>query len=100
MRRCTSATGWARPSGARSRLDLIEWLRESMTQRSLERARGVADIARELGCTSAQLAIAWCLKNPSVSSVLLGVSRVEQLDENLGALAVKPRLDASIMERL
>jgi voltage-dependent potassium channel beta subunit len=83
-----------------SRLDLIEWLRESRTAKNLERARAVGEAARELGCTPAQLAIAWCLKNPRVSSVLLGVSRLEQLEENLGALAVKQRLDAAWMERL
>jgi aryl-alcohol dehydrogenase-like predicted oxidoreductase len=46
------------------------------------------------------LAIAWCLKNPRVSSVILGVSRIEQLKENLGALALKERLDPALMAQL
>lgn len=57
-------------------------------------------IADELGCTPAQLAIAWCLGNPRVSSVILGASRVEQLRENLGALAVFDRLDAGLRTRI
>ncbi|MEO6711159.1 MAG: aldo/keto reductase [Planctomycetota bacterium] len=83
-----------------SRLDLIEWLRASRTEESLVRARGVAKIAKNLGCTPAQLSIAWCLKNPRVSSVILGVSRKEQLEENLGALEVKERLDKQVMAEL
>lgn len=50
-------------------------------------------VARELGCTPAQAAIAWCLRNPQVSSVILGASRVEQLRENLSALELVDRLD-------
>ena len=46
----------------------------------------------ELGCTTAQLAIAWCARNPHVSSVITGASRVEQVQDNLGALDVLPHL--------
>ena len=83
-----------------SRLDLIDWLRASRTEESLARARGVAALAKKVDCSAAQLAIAWCLKNPRVSSVILGVSRKEQLDENLGALGIKDRLDAATMAEL
>lgn len=83
-----------------SRLDLIEWLRALRTEERLARVRGVARIAERLDATPAQLAIAWCLKNPRVSSVILGVSRLEQLSENLGALAVKARLDGATMTEL
>jgi voltage-dependent potassium channel beta subunit len=83
-----------------SRLDLIEWLRATRTEENLRRARDLGRFAKELDCTPAQLAIAWCLKQPRVSSVLLGVSRKEQLRENLGALAVKERLTPAVMAEL
>ncbi|HUR29452.1 MAG TPA: aldo/keto reductase [Planctomycetota bacterium] len=83
-----------------SRLDLIEWLRASRTDEALARARGVAKLAQRLGCSAAQLSIAWCLANPRVSSVILGVSRLEQLEENLGAIEVKQRLDPATMAEL
>jgi voltage-dependent potassium channel beta subunit len=83
-----------------SRLDLIDWLRASRTEASLARARAVAKVAAQLGCSAAQLSIAWCLKNPRVSSVILGVSRKEQLEENLGALAIKERLDKPTLAEL
>ena len=60
----------------------------------LERARRFTALAAEFGVKPAQLAIAWCLRNPHVSSVILGASRPEQLRENLGALALVDSLDA------
>ena len=57
-------------------------------------------IAKELDCTSAQLALAWCLKNPRVSSVILGATSVAQLVENLGALRIVPRLTKELLERI
>ena len=60
----------------------------------------LAPIAADLGCSTAQLAIAWCLGNPAVSSVILGASRVEQLEENLGALAVAGQLDPVLRQRI
>lgn len=83
-----------------SRLDLIDWLRASRTEASLARVRAVSQLARRLDATPAQLSIAWCLKNPRVSSVILGVSRLAQLEENLGALSAKERLDEAAMAEL
>ena len=64
------------------------------------RQRELAGVARDLGCTPAQLAIAWCLKNPHVSTVILGASRVSQLSENLGALDVQETLTPDVLERI
>ena len=56
-------------------------------------------LADKLGCSVGQLAIAWCLKNPNVSTVLLGATKPEQLTENLGALDVAVKLtDADLAE--
>ena len=57
-------------------------------------------IAKELGCTLAQLALAWCAKNPHVSTVITGASRVSQVQENMKAAAVIPRLSPQVMERI
>jgi len=59
----------------------------------LERARAFCALAAELGQSPARLAIAWCLRNPHVSSVILGASRVAQLEENLGALETLSQVD-------
>ena len=62
--------------------------------------RELVPIAKDLNCTMAQLAIAWCLKNPNVSSVVTGASRPEQVTENMKALEVVPKLDSNVMERI
>jgi aryl-alcohol dehydrogenase-like predicted oxidoreductase len=57
-------------------------------------------IAAELGATLAQLAIAWCARNPRVSSVITGASKLSQLQSNLGALDLLPRLTPGVLERI
>lgn len=70
-----------------------EWLRKiavgSAEQRRLERVAAFVELAAELGVAPAPLAIAWCLRNPHVSTAILGASRVDQLLQNLGALELK-----------
>ncbi len=89
------------PSGSRAALPGYEWLREHITAPdSHAQIRRAVDIANELGCTPAQLAIAWCAKNPHVSTVITGASCVEQVRENMGALEVIPRLTDEVMARL
>jgi voltage-dependent potassium channel beta subunit len=69
-------------------------------ERRLDRARRFTALATELGVAPAPLAIAWCLRNPHVSSVLLGASRVEQLLQNLQALELAERFDDAVWARL
>jgi len=57
-------------------------------------------VAADLECTLAQLALAWCLKNPHVSSVIMGASKPEQVRENVRSLAVLPKLDEFQMKRI
>lgn len=84
---------------ARGRLEHADkdWLRRfavgSSDQRRLERVAAFGAVAQELGVEQAPLAIAWCLRNPHVSSVILGASRAEQLRQNLQALALVERID-------
>ena len=59
-----------------------------------------APIADDLGCTMAQLALAWCTKNPHVSTVITGASRASQVRENLAALEVADRIDDEVKARI
>jgi aryl-alcohol dehydrogenase-like predicted oxidoreductase len=69
-------------------------------QDKLAKVRALEPIAKELGCTLAQLSIAWILKNPYVSTVITGASRVEQVHENLKAGEVAPRITPEILQRM
>ena len=89
------------PPDSRGTLKGYEWLAERLTQpQQLARVRKLAPIAQDLQCTMAQMALAWCLKNPHVSTVITGASRPAQVHENLGALDVVPKLDAAVMARI
>lgn len=89
------------PAGSRGALESMGWMREQLQDKARNDAVGrLAEIAAELGCSLAQLAIAWINRNPRVSTVILGASRIEQLWDNLGALAVTPKLTAEVVERI
>jgi voltage-dependent potassium channel beta subunit len=89
------------PSGSRGTLDAVSFLRDGLLDANRNAAvTRLEPIAAELGCTLAQLAIAWVAKNPRVSSVITGASRIEQLRSNLGALAVLERLNPEWMARI
>ncbi|MFG6486266.1 potassium channel beta subunit family protein [Roseateles sp. BYS78W] len=89
------------PAGSRAALESMAWLRDNVQDKAKNDAVAkLAEIAAELGCDTAQLAIAWANRNPRVSSVILGASRLEQLKHNLGALAVTPKLTAEVVERI
>jgi voltage-dependent potassium channel beta subunit len=89
------------PDDSRAALPGYEWLRGTLTDEAAnEKVHNLLPIASELGCSLAQLALAWCAKNPNVSSVITGASRPEQVTDNLGALAVLPRLDDDVMQRI
>src|SRR3972149_11103237 len=88
------------PADSRASLQGYEWLKELITPDKLERVRKLQSIAADLGCTMAQLAIAWCVKNPNVSTVITGASRVEQVHENMKALELVEKLTPGVMERI
>ena len=92
------------PQGSRATLEGYEWLRDryesSEARDRIGIVRALTALAGELDATVAQLAIAWCLKNPNVSTVILGASKRRQLEENLGALEVAARLDDATLERI
>lgn len=92
------------PEGTRVSLPGYEWLRKQFedeeSQRRIEKVRKMMPIAEELDCTMAQLAQAWCLKNPHVSTVITGASKPEQVVENMRSLEVVERLTPQVMERI
>jgi voltage-dependent potassium channel beta subunit len=89
------------PAGSRATLKGYGWLHRRMTDAErLEKVRALKPIADDLGCTPAQLSIAWVLKNPNVSTVITGASRVEQVRENMQATSVAPKLTSEILERM
>lgn len=89
------------PEGSRAKVPGYEWLAENLTDpRSLEKVRRLQPIAEDLGCSLAQLAIAWCAANPNVSTVITGASRPEQVRENMAALDVLDRLDSEVLARI
>jgi voltage-dependent potassium channel beta subunit len=86
------------PPGTRATLKGYEWLAERLTDPTkLATVRRLAPIAGDLGCTLAQMALAWCLKNPNVSTVITGASRPEQVVENMTALDVVGKLTPDVM---
>jgi voltage-dependent potassium channel beta subunit len=89
------------PEGSRATLPGYEWLRNTLTDpKRNAKVREFQDVADNLGCTLSQLSIAWCARNPNVSTVITGASRVEQVHENLKALEVLPMLDDKVLTRL
>jgi aryl-alcohol dehydrogenase-like predicted oxidoreductase len=89
------------PQDARLGLDRYGWLRDWVLKpERLEKVRHFGKLATELGLSQSVLAIAWCLKNPNVSTVILGASKVAQLAENLKASAAAERLTSEVLETI
>ena len=86
------------PQGSRAALPGYEWLKERvLNPERLQAVTRLESVAKELGCSVGQLAIAWCLKNPNVSTVILGATSPEQLTQNLEAAQVAAKLESSVM---
>ena len=93
------------PEGSRASLEGYEWLKNSMVesergQERMTKVSALAPIAEEMGVKLSNLAIAWCLLNENVSTVILGASKVEQLEENLKSLEVLPLINQEVINKL
>ncbi len=92
------------PKGSRLALEGYEWLRDSAlgpgAPERIAKVRQLGAVAAGLKCTTAQLALAWCLRTADVNSVITGATRPEQVVENMGTLDVLPRLTPEILERI
>ncbi|MFL7894450.1 MAG: potassium channel beta subunit family protein [Anaerolineales bacterium] len=92
------------PEDSRLNLEGYDWLREGYEspegKEKIEKVGRLMPVADQLGCTMAQLALAWCLVNPNVSTVITGASRPEQVEENMSALEVVPKLTSEVLEKI
>jgi len=92
------------PEGTRATLPGYEWLVDEFTgdeaKRNMEKIKQLSPIAEEIGCSLAQFALAWCLKNPNVSTVITGASRLSQVVENMKAVEFAEQLTPTVMERI
>jgi voltage-dependent potassium channel beta subunit len=89
------------PDGSRGTVKGYEWLKPALTDAGrVEKVRKLVPIAAELGISMAQMGLAWCLKNPHVSTVITGASRVEQVRENMKALEAVEKLSPEAMKRI
>ena len=89
------------PTDSRAATSNMNWLKEEVTdQDKITKVQALEPIAKDLDCTVAQLALAWCLKNPFVSSVITGASRVDQVHENMKASTLAPKLTQEILEKI
>lgn len=94
------------PNDSRFAMPGMQWLKESFEKRGMfeeagiKKLRALGEIAGDLGCTQAQLALAWCLKNEHVSTVITGASRVEQVHENMKALDFVEKIDDGVMKKI
>jgi aryl-alcohol dehydrogenase-like predicted oxidoreductase len=86
------------PAG--SRLEKHDWLREKLTPEVIAKLNKLEGVAKELGATLSQLAIAWCLCNPNVSTVILGATSVKQLDENIQAVSVRDAMKPDVLRKI
>ncbi|XP_067363762.1 voltage-gated potassium channel subunit beta-1a isoform X3 [Channa argus] len=92
------------PESSRASMKSYQWLKEKIVsedgRKQQAKLKELNHIAEKLGCTLPQLAVAWCLRNEGVSSVLLGTSNPEQLTENLGAIQVLPKMTSHIVSEI
>ncbi len=92
------------PSDSRLALPGYEWLKEALSgekgKKRMAAVEGLAEVADGLGISLAELSLAWCLKNPNVSTVITGATKVSQVQQNMKALDAVEKLDDALMERI
>jgi voltage-dependent potassium channel beta subunit len=82
-------------------MESLSWLKDRLlVDDNLAKVRALGEVAGDLGVSQAALSIAWCLKNPGVSTVITGASKVHHLEENLKAMEVVSKLDDAVMDRI
>ncbi len=100
----TGKYNWGDPGDTRISLPSYAWLREQFendeARRNLAKVKKLAQVAADLGTTLPRLGLAWCLKNPNVSSVITGASKPEQVKENMKAGELVDRLTDEVMNRI
>jgi voltage-dependent potassium channel beta subunit len=89
------------PADSRLALEGFDWLKDrTFTEEKLGKVRQLQNVANDLGCSMANLAIAWCVKNENVTTAILGATKRTQLEENLKSLDVLPLLTKEVMDNI
>lgn len=89
------------PEGSRLAIEGFEWLKDrNLQDEKIEKVRKLQPVADKLECTMAALSIAWCIKNPNVTTAILGATKKEQLLDNLKSLEILPKLSGEIMDEI
>lgn len=89
------------PEGSRMTIESLAWIKEKLwTDSNIQKVTQLKKLADELGVSLTKLSIAWCLKNPHVSTVILGATSVNQLKENIGSLEAVHLLNDGVMARI
>ncbi len=89
------------PKTSRFALEGFDWLKDRwMLDDNIKKVKKISELATKLGVSTASLSIAWCIKNPNVSTAILGATKKQQLIENLKSLEVVPMLTPEIMEKI
>ena len=92
------------PSGTRINLPNYEWLKRNILseegKKKIEKVIKLKPLADDLGITLAEMSLAWCLKNPNVSTVITGASKPEQVKQNMNSLSVVKKLTKEVMEKI
>jgi len=89
------------PDGSRFGLTGFDWLKDRwMKDDLLNKVRQLGNLANELGISQAEMSIAWCIKNPNVTTAILGATRKEQLLQNLKSLDAVTKLNEAVMQRI
>jgi voltage-dependent potassium channel beta subunit len=89
------------PKGSRADLSDFDWMKKRVQdEKKLAVTRQLAKVADDLGVSLAQMSLAWLLKNPNVSTVITGASKLSQIEENMKAIEIKDQLTDDVMERI
>ena len=89
------------PKGSRLSLEGFDWLKEKvLLEDRVKKVKKLSELAAKLGTTTAALSIAWCIKNPNVSTAILGATKKQQLLDNLKALEVAEKLTPEVLEKI
>jgi len=90
------------PTDNRLHIEGMDWLKERTLGDStrIEKTKALTELAKDLGTSLPKLSIAWCVKNPNVSTAILGATKIEQLKETLQALEVLPLLTNEVIEKI
>lgn len=89
------------PEGSRFGLTGFDWLKDRwISEQLLDKVRKLTSLANELGISMAELSIAWCIKNPHVTTAILGATKKEQLMQNLKAIEAMQKLDETVRQQI